>query len=255
MHIAEINPASGAASEVASAPFGSMPDQIEFGVVNGRIFVFSAEGTTGTRVYEFQPPNVLLSVGTIAGDSLRAVVRGPQPFPALFILQDSPSKIQIYDTKWLTNGGSPLLAKSIDHLGADDGQFIGEGFEALVKQNGASVIAYLYRELAPPALGTQSKIHTRKIDLSCIAADPTQPPVANAIMTNLSAAARPSPENAKNYYGDKWRIEDFSVSFQPLTNIQWDINTGAAGALRGRCGVERLAHAGSDGHRTGLLAV
>ncbi len=228
MHVAEINTSSGTANEVASAPFGSMPDSIDVGVVNGRIFIFSAEGNDGTRVYEFQPPNVLMAAGTIAGDSTHVIVRGPQPFPALFILQGAPSVIEIYDTKWLTQGGAPLLAKTIAHGAASDGAFIGEGFEALVQQQGASVIAYLYRELSAPPPGlpaVQSKIHTRKIDISCIAADPTAPPVANAVLTNLSAAARPSPENTKSYYGDKWSIEDFSVSFQPLTNIQWDIIT------------------------------
>ena len=52
-------------------------------------------------------------------------------------------------------------------------------------------------------------------------------------MTNLSAAGRPSPENAKNYYGDKWELKDASVSYQPLTNISWDINVKTAGQFAG----------------------
>ena len=140
------------------------------------------------------------------------------------------SFVDIYDTKWL-DGGTPLLAKELLHNGSGI-SFKGIGFEAEVAQNGASVTAYVHRKLNPPPPGlptVQSPIRTDKIDISCIAADPTAPPVALATMINLSAQARSAPENTKNYFGDKWELIDSSVTYLPLTNVQWDINTGASG--------------------------
>jgi hypothetical protein len=49
------------------------------------------------------------------------------------------------------------------------------------------------------------------------------PPVASATMTNLSAASRQGAEKTKNYFGDKWQIQDASVAFPAEDGIQWDI--------------------------------
>ncbi len=120
----------------------------------------------------------------------------------------------------------PLLAKSVPHLGGGVG-VQGAGFEANVVPSGSALTAYLYRELLPT--DDEPYIRTDKIDISCIAADPDAPPVAVATMTNLSALTRPSPENTKNYHGDKWQLKDSTVSYAPLTNLEWDIRTGASG--------------------------
>ncbi len=227
LHVAEVNPSTGAATEVASGALTASPVQLEIGVVNGRIFIFSGESTGGgLRVYEFQPPNALLDAGNIPGDFRRVAVRGPAPFPVLLghrYVSGSESYIDIYDTKWLTQGGSPLLGKSLRHIGATDASYRGSGFEALVKQVNGNLIAYLYRETSTTP---QMSIHTDQIDISCLAADPTAPPIANAIMTNLTAVQQ---GRSASYFGDQWELKDASVSYQPLTNIQWDINTGAAG--------------------------
>ena len=112
----------------ASASTAGNPLFLDVTVVNGQIFIFSAEDTSGLRVYEFQPPNVLLAVPSPITDRIKRVeVRGPQPFPALFVHRsnaDATSDIDIYDTKWLTQGGSPLRAKSIPHAGAKDAQYL-----------------------------------------------------------------------------------------------------------------------------------
>ena len=195
-------PSSGTVTEVASGAIsGAFPNFLDLAVVNGQIFVFTA-GNGGLKVYSYAPPNSnLAEVGSIAGAFLHLKVRGPQPFPAIFLHRQGsggPSSIEIYDTKWLTQGGSPLLAKSVSHAGV-----LGNGFEAFVQQNGAVVTAYLYRVVSG---NPEYSVRTDKIDISCIAADPTAPPVPLASMTNLSAAVRPAPENTKNYYGDRWQI-------------------------------------------------
>jgi len=229
IHVAEINASTGTASEVASGNLTASPVQLDIGIVNGRIFIFSGESTGGgLRVYEFQPPNALLDAGHIAGDFRRVAVRGPAPFPILFghrYLSGSESYIDIYDTKWLTQGGTPLLGKSLRHIGATDAAYRGSGFEALVEQVGGSLIAYLYREISTVP---QQSIHTDKVDISCLAADPTAPPIANALMTNLSAVQQ---GRSASYFGDKWELEDASVSYQPLTNISWDINSAPGSFL------------------------
>ncbi|HKF45160.1 MAG TPA: S-layer homology domain-containing protein [Thermoanaerobaculia bacterium] len=51
--------------------------------------------------------------------------------------------------------------------------------------------------------------------------NPNAPPTANATATNLSAAAR---IDQTNYYGDKWQLQDASITVAPLTRIDWDFN-------------------------------
>jgi PKD repeat protein len=228
LHVAEINPTTGALTEVASTPLVGFPIQFDVGVVNGEIFIVSAEGTSGLQIYQFTPPNLLQNVNSMSGVYYRAALRGPAPFPALIThryVSGSETYIDIHDTKWLTQGGTPLRAKSLRHVGA---AYHGYGFEALVTQSGPTLTAYLYRQFGGFPVGA---LHTDKLDISCIAADPTAPPIPYAAMTNLSAASRPSPENAKNYFGDKWAIADASVSYKPITELDWDFHrTGSFAA-------------------------
>jgi hypothetical protein len=49
--------------------------------------------------------------------------------------------------------------------------------------------------------------------------NPNAPPLANATATNLSAESR---ADKTNYYGDKWQLQDASVSAVPITRIDWD---------------------------------
>ena len=206
------------------------------GVVNNEIYVFAASGNAGLKVYKFTPPSLLTEVtvpAALSGNIKRVDVSGPAPFPAMTLYRDAGSGgsfIDIWDTKWL-QGSNPIRARSLEHYLADDASYRGSGFEACVAQNGGTVTAYIYRELNPPPPGlptVQSLIHTDKIDISCIAADPDAPPIPFATMTNLSAAERTSPENTKNYFGDKWQIADASVSFLPIIKLEWDFHyTGA----------------------------
>jgi hypothetical protein len=55
--------------------------------------------------------------------------------------------------------------------------------------------------------------------------NPSAPPTANATATNLSAAGR---VDKTNYYGDKWQLQDASISGSAITRIDWDfLYTGA----------------------------
>jgi hypothetical protein len=45
------------------------------------------------------------------------------------------------------------------------------------------------------------------------------PPTAGATATNLSAESR---TDKTNYYGDKWQLQDASVTAVPITRIDWD---------------------------------
>jgi PKD repeat protein len=235
IHVAEIDPTSGIPVEVASVS-ASNPTRLEVSVVNGEIFIFSAASSSGLQVFKFLPPNGLVPVtvppGIFTGYITRVELSGPAPFPALSLYRDAgggASYVDIYDSKWV-QGGTPILARSLRHAGATDANYRGGGFANYVKQNGSALTSYVYREVNPPPPGLptiQPLIHTDTIDVSCIAADPTAPPVPYATMTNLSANARPSPENSKNYFGDKWSIADSSVSFLPILQLDWDFhNTG-----------------------------
>jgi PKD repeat protein len=235
IHVAEINANTGIPVEVATLTGSAQPSHLDVSVVNGEIYIFAAANADGLRVYKFTPPSLLTEVAVpsaITGTIKKVDVSGPQPFPAMTVYRDagaSGSFVDIWDTKWL-QGSQPIMARSLKHFLATDASYRGSGFENYVSQSGGTVIAHVYREVNPPPPGipiTQSPIHTDKIDISCIAADPNAPPIPYAVMSNLSAAGRPSPENAKNYFGDKWSILDASVSYMPITELDWDFhNTG-----------------------------
>ena len=232
LHWAEINETNGNLTEMANTTMVNFPIQMDVGVINGEIFVVAAEGTSGLNVYKFTPPSTLQYVAGMAGTYFRAFLRGPQPFPALLTntkTSSTTSYVDIFDTKWITEGGSPIRAAHLFHEGNTNPQFKGKGFEALVQQTGSTVTAYVYREVQNYEGGNpRFKIYTDKIDVSCIAADPNAPPIPFAIMTNLSAQAR---GDGTNYHGDKWQIQDASVSYAAITELDWDFhNVGAFAA-------------------------
>ena len=239
IHVAEINTSSGVPSEVASITGSAQGNQLDVAVVNNEIFVFAASGNAGLKVYKFIPPSLLTEVSVpaaISGTIKKVDINGPAPFPAMSLYRDAGggnSYVDIWDTKWL-NGSQPIRARSIQHFGASDQSYRGSGFASYVTSGNGTVTSQIYREVNPPPPGLpqiQSLIHTDKIDVSCIAADPNAPPIPFATMTNLSAQGRPSPENTKNYFGDKWGLTDASVSFPAILELDWDFHyTGAFNA-------------------------
>jgi len=227
VRVAEINTSNGTANEVASSSIDALPSAIEIGVVENRIFIFVSEGSSGgLRIYEYQPPGTLMDAGEIAGDYRRVIVRGPSPFPAIIAhrYQGTSSFIDIFGTKWLTQGGTPQRAMSLPHFGASDASYRGVGYEALVTQSGSQLLAYLYRETTT---APQQSVHTDKLDISCIAADPTSPPIPNVSLTNLTAQAQ---GRSINYLGDKWQVKDASVSYPVIDQIRWDLNLPSGNA-------------------------
>jgi PKD repeat protein len=239
IHVAEINTNSGIPTEVANRTGSAQANFLDVSVVNNDIYIFAASGNSGLKVYQFIPPSLLTEItvpSTITGTIKKVDINGPAPFPAMTLYRDAGTNgsfVDIWDTKWL-NGSQPIMARSLQHFGATDASYRGSGFETYVTSSGGGVTAYVYRELNPPPPGlpqVQSPIHTDKIDISCIAADPNAPPIPFATMANLSAQGRPSPENTKNYFGDKWALTDASVSFPAILELDWDFhNTGAFSA-------------------------
>ncbi len=232
IRIATINPTTGIPTETASIRASGTPKSFAVATVNGRIFVFSAEGTAGLHVYEYQPSQfsgTLTALPTsIPGNFDRLMVRGEQ-FPAILannITGVGQSAIQIYDTKWLTQGSSPRLAYSLPQAGSGL-LYFDNSFEAIVKTNGGAVTAYVYRLKSPGVTGATALVTTDTVDISCISADLTAPPVAGASLTNLSAAQRTGTEAQRNYFGDRWRIQDGSSTGAALDQIEWDWNVGS----------------------------
>ncbi len=227
LHVAEID-SNGNLNEVANGSLVGFPIQFDVGVINGEIFVVSAEGSAGMSVYKFTPPSSLTFAGSMSGTFYRALLRGPAPFPALLThkwIANGESYVDIHDTKWITEGGSPIRAAHLRQEGSTSPPYKGKGFEALVQQTGSTVTAYVYREVQGYPLFS---LHTDKIDISCIAADPNAPPIPFALMSNLSSVAR---GDGLNFYGDKWQLQDASVSYAPVTELDWDFHyTGTFGA-------------------------
>jgi hypothetical protein len=173
LHVAQVDPSSGTPTEIASITPAQMPAQLELGVVDGHIFIFSSEGAQGLNIYELTPPATLTLAANIPGTMWRAALRGSGAFPALFVhsaINTGDTSIDIYDTHFLTRGGSPVRVLSLPHYGSLTPHFASPGFEALVTQTGSTRTAYLYREwlgnfAVMPFI--EDSIGTDVIDLSC----------------------------------------------------------------------------------------
>src|SRR5262249_18747079 len=81
IYVAEINPTTGMPTQTASISTPGNPTQVEIAVVNGHIYLVSAEGSGGLHFYEYDPlPSPTLTpVASIAGNIKFSEVRGPQP--------------------------------------------------------------------------------------------------------------------------------------------------------------------------------
>ena len=239
--VAEINTSTGVLTPVASAPYAGTPERLTMANVNGRAFVFSAANSSGLQVHELTGPspynlsNAVSQPSVLSGATggiRRLVVKGASGMaaPILFVhrsLSGGASNIEIYDTNWLTQGGSPRLGQTVLH----ETKFVGSyeisvmGFGARVLQVGSTVTAYIYEAGAPNSPpNSPYAVTATPVDISCISVDPTAPAQANLTATNKSAALRTGGEQLKNYYGDRWVFQDATLTGVPLINLGWDIN-------------------------------
>jgi hypothetical protein len=173
LHVAEVEPNTGAPTEIASITTAQGAAQLELGVVDGHIFILASEPGQGLNIFEFRPPATLTLAATLPGSYFRAVLRGAGPFPVLVAhhsINAGDSVIEVYDTHWLTRGGAPVQVLSLPFIGSLMPHFASPGFEVLVKQSGSTRTAYLYREWlgdfsVMPFI--EDSIGTDVLDLSC----------------------------------------------------------------------------------------
>lgn len=242
LKVAFIDPATGIPvnQPALTLPYTNGPEDLAIATVKGSTYIFSAEGsptsgTGGLQIYEIQA-NAIVRMPRPAAFNFnytRVVVKSPSassPTPLIFIHRSAGgSFIDIYDTNWLVPGQipnqQPRLGGTVPHLGSfpigGGANVAATSFGAKVVQNGSVVTAYIFEVVAT---APEYSVASTKKDVSCIAADPTAPAVASLLMTNVSAASRLAPENGKNYYGDRWRMQDTSSTGVPLTFLQWDLN-------------------------------
>ena len=232
LRVANINPATGIPTETASITTAGNSLSLQVAAVNGRIFVFSAEGSAGLRAYEYTPSQFAGSLAAvpvhIAGDFDRVIVKGGSQYPAIFAhnkTSPTQSAIEIYDSNWATQGGTPRRAFALGQAGSGEPYF-DNSFDVIVR----SGTAYVYRLKSPGVPNAEVLVAAHAVDIGCITADVSAPPVANLTMTNLSAALRSGAEASRNYFGDRWRVQDTSSTAAPLTNIEWDWNVLSSGA-------------------------
>lgn len=96
-------------------------------------------------------------------------------------------------------------------------------------RTGGAVTAYIYRLKSAGVPNAEVLLTAHAVDISCISADLTAPPVSSLSIANLSAAQRSGAEASKNYFGDRWRVEDNSSTASALTQIEWDWNVLSPG--------------------------
>jgi PKD repeat protein len=216
----EVDGTTGALDEKASVATTGAVLSLWIAAVNGRTFVFSAESTSGLRIYEYAGGS-LSAAGVVPLSNADEVVVSGGALPLIFVhnaLTQFESYVEVFDTAWITQGGSPRQAAHLRHHGAAE-NFVGKGIQAFVSGNSA----YVYRIAVRPT----AVLHTTKLDISCISISPTSAPIASSLAMNLSAAARTGVERSINYYGDKWDIQDTSASSSEapangLDQIEWD---------------------------------
>jgi PKD repeat protein len=227
LRIGTINPSTGFVTETASISTTAAPYSLWIAAVDGRAFVFSAE-RAALRVYEYAS-GTLVPAGSIPGvDMRRVIVKGGQ-FPAIFVqnrTSSTRSVIEIYDTKWLVRGGSPTKAYSLplyDAL-APLGGYADNVYEAIVKTNGPTVTAYVYRLKSSEFQTGELEVVAQALDISCLSADSTAPPVAHA--SGPGPGVSPA---IPNYFGDRARLSNDSSSGAALTQAQWDLSVASVG--------------------------
>lgn len=231
IRIAEVDSSTGIPSEKANVSTAGTVNSLAIAAVNGRTFIFSAEGTAGVQIYEYAA-GALTASGALTGGNFNEVVLTGGTFPLLFAhnvvsILGRESYIEVFDTNWVTQGGAPRQAAHLRHTGAPE-NYIGKGFQAFVSGSNA----YVYR-IQPNTGSGESLVSATQLDVSCIAIDPSSPPIANSVATNLSAGLRQGVERTINYYGDKWEIQDASASSTSppangLDQIEWDWNYGSS---------------------------
>jgi hypothetical protein len=164
LRVAELDPSTGAGVEVARTAMTSLPAHLEIAAVAGRILIFSSESVHGLQIYEFRPPQTLVAIASIAGQARHAAVRGPSDSPILLLhmndVGSAASRIDLFDTAWLSTGSAPTRIASLGHF-LSGVPFRGMGFEALYSRSGTTSMLYLYRELTPDSIRTDA------IDVSC----------------------------------------------------------------------------------------
>lgn len=248
LRVAEIG-SDGTPVEKASILSGG-PNGLYFANVNGKAYLFSADNASGLNVYEYTG-SALNFAGNLPGYFNNVVVKANPGgnFPAIFLHRsirtqnqpwsnpaDPQDGIDIFDTKWLVTG-SPVRAITIAHQGGVSPGGRGNAIEAVVTGSGAQIVAHLYRLATTATQGTEHLLVTDNIDISCIAADTTSPPISNGSFVNLSAQSRTGAEAGINYYGDKVRFSDNSSTGVPITRVDWDLVTPAVGTFAPDAGV------------------
>jgi PKD repeat protein len=228
IRIAEVDSSTGVPTEKSSAATAGVVGSLAIASVGGRTMIFAAEGTAGVRVYEYSSGS-LAWLTTLTGGNFNEVVVTGGSFPLLFthnVVKSFPPEtyIEIFDTNWVTQGGSPRHAGHLRHGGGPE-NFLGAGvFQARVAGNAA----YIYRVQGSGGAG-EAYVTTTRLDISCLSIDPNSPPIANSSATNISALARAGVERTVNYLGDRWEIEDASASSPSppangISTISWDWN-------------------------------
>jgi len=236
--VAVLDPVTGIPAEIGAIASG-VPETLFWGVVSDRVFLvgtFPNDSTPSLKIFEFHVGTGALSLAyQINGGFIKAVFRGNSSlqFPALLahrVISYVPPRegyIDIYDTKFLTQGGVPQLAGSLPHEGASV-PFQSPQFDAIVRSTGSTVSAYVYRLVyVPPPDGSPTllpSVYTDKVDISCIGSDPNAPPAAAATCSNQTENTNCT--SGVNYYGDKFLLTDRSSSdiSSPITSVNWDFN-------------------------------
>lgn len=227
IRLAEVDPSTGIPTAKASVATSGQVNSLAVAAVNGRTFVFSAEGSSGVQIYEYAG-GTLTATAALTGGNFNEVVVAGGTFPLLFAhnivsVFGRESYIDVFDTNWVTQGGAPRQAAHLRHTGAPE-NYIGKGFQAFVSGSKA----YVYR-IQPNSGAGESLVSATALDVSCISIDPSSPPIANSTAINVSAGQRQGVERTINYYGDRWEIQDASASSTSppangLDQIEWDWN-------------------------------
>jgi PKD repeat protein len=227
VRIAEIDPSTGIPTEKSSIVTVGTFASIAMATVEGRIFVFVAQGANGLRVYEYAN-GALQAPFVLTGNFNEVVLRGGS-LPIMFlnsVVSSSETYIEAWDTNWITRGGgNPNSARRgahVRHIGAPE-KFIGAYDARLVGS-----LAYIYR-ITPFGGVTETVLQTTPVDLSSLTIDPNSAPIASSSITNVSALQRVGVERSVNYFGDAFEIDDTSASApgppaNGLSQISWDWN-------------------------------
>ena len=120
LHVGTINAGGSVTSNASVALSGGFSYSVSVANVGNKAVVFSAEGSSGIRGYEFTGSALIPNGQSISGNYDYLVARGSYPSLILVAHKQFTGPMATFDTKWMLTGQTPVVGPTAQHEGSPD---------------------------------------------------------------------------------------------------------------------------------------